>query len=58
MAEPRQIEEMAERAINRHRRQQSKAALNNAIMLMAHDWSMAEIVEILRGHADQIEEFG
>jgi hypothetical protein len=58
MPEPRQIENLAEQATKKARRLQSKAALNNAIMLMAHDWSMAEIVEILRGHADQIAEFG
>lgn len=58
MPEPRQIEDIAEKAINRFRRQQSKAALNNAIMLMAHDFSMQEVADILRAHADQIEEFG
>ncbi|WP_189523687.1 MULTISPECIES: hypothetical protein [unclassified Mesorhizobium] len=58
MGEPRQIENTAKREINRFRQQQSKAALNNAIMLMAHDFSLAEVAEILRAHADQIEEFG
>lgn len=58
MPEPRQITDLAEKAINRFRQRQSKAALNNAIMLMAHDFSMQEVADILRAHADQIEEFG
>lgn len=58
MPEPRQIEQIAEPIIKQARQRQSKAALNNAIMLMAHDFTMAEVVQILRAHADQIEDYG
>lgn len=58
MAEPRRITDIADQVTSHVRRQQSKCALNNAIALMAHDFTMAEVAEILRAHADQIDELG
>jgi hypothetical protein len=58
MSEPRAITDLAEKARRLQHRAQSRAALNNAIALMAHDWSLPEIVDMLREFAKQIEELG
>lgn len=58
MAEPRQIEELAERETALFRAEQSRSFMICAANLAAHDMPLAAVAKFLRELADQIEEFG
>lgn len=50
------LNKIAERETKQFCRRQSLAFLDCAINLMSNDYTLEEVVTILREHADQIEE--
>ena len=58
MAKNRALNALVKSETQFARRSASLCALNNAIALMAHDYKLPEVVQILRDHADQIESLG
>jgi hypothetical protein len=57
-SEPRAITEIAERAAEQFHREQSERFLECSINLCATSMSMADLIRLLRSHAEMLEEFG